>query len=124
MCENMELLHLCSCRPVRLAKNFMQNCSNATVSMTIAIEMMVLLQFCTEMFYIFNDYSLYIKTYIMQLNNIFCTWYFSISFNKNVNMTRTGVTTVLHEAHNLSLTVYHACLKEYKLHIAVRTDIG
>ena len=34
--------------PVGLAKNLVQDCSNSTVSMTIAIETMELLQFCTE----------------------------------------------------------------------------
>ena len=34
--------------PVGLAKSLVQDCSNSTVSMTIAIETMALLQFCTE----------------------------------------------------------------------------
>ena len=34
--------------PVGLAKRLMQDSSNSTVSMTIAIETMELLQFCTE----------------------------------------------------------------------------
>ena len=33
---------------VGLAKSLVQDCSNFTVSMTIAIETMELLQFCTE----------------------------------------------------------------------------
>ena len=44
-----EILDCCAPVCVRLAAISMQNCSNATVSMTIAIEMMDLLQFCTEM---------------------------------------------------------------------------
>ena len=34
--------------PVGLAKNLVQDCSNSAVSMTIAIETMELLQFCTD----------------------------------------------------------------------------